>query len=478
MKKSFCIILCILVFTACMPCSTFAADAFVPINRDDVISGNGGDVVRDGDIIIDREMGTAYRFCCGPGKELFDRKKLTAFKAKYEYNDKVVTLNLFGKSSSTVDSSSGLFHYASKVDDQGILFYLRDIDCAFAQIDFSDTAFYGYTDNIPESFDITYNWTYDGVSYSRSFTLKPNYKEKSEGLYELSTYKNNGKYVANGTDSSVGMLKRNTEIYVNLPEGDKYFVYSVAGEGTYKFTGCDEDTDGRYFKAYRFDEFNRREYKQVIGSCNAVKVSNVDGFTLGTYHLNFCGENGNTKKVALNVASNFIKGVKVESGTTYATISWDKFDGAVGYSIITDHIEEVSADTLSYTRDNLTPGTLYNYTKIRPELVGQNAGETYVEFVTKPLKTAGLKLSTGSRYIKASWKTSTGAGYHVQVATNAKFTKGKKNYYANGWDTSSKKITRLTYGKKYYVKVREYAIDHNGKKVYGSWSAAKSIVCK
>ncbi len=478
MKRVFYIILCILVITTYTPCNAFAADAYVSMNADEVIFGSNEEIIKDGDIIIDSERGTAYRFYCGPGKDLFNRAKLTAFKARYDYNGKVVALNLFGKNSSTSDSSSGPFRTVYKTADDGIMFYLRDIDCAFAQIDFSYTAFYGYIDNIPETFDITFEWTYDGASYKRHFTFKTNYEGETEGLYELSTYQKDEKIVANGTDSSVGMTCNGNIINVNIPEGDKYFVYSEAGQGTYKFAGCDEDLDGTYFKACNIKEFNKTEYKQVIGSCNAVKVSNTGEFTTGIYHLNFQGENGSSKKITLNVESNFIKGVKVKSGTTYATISWDKLDGATGYRVITDHIEELTADTLSYTRKDLMPGTLYDYTKISPILEGQRIGETYVKFATKPIKTTGLKLTSGSGYIKASWKTSRGSGYNAQIAANNKFTQGKKNYYVNGWDTSFKKITNLIHGKKYYVRVREYVIDHNGKKIYGSWSSTKHIACK
>jgi hypothetical protein len=40
----------------------------------------------------------------------------------------------------------------------------------------------------------------------------------------------------------------------------------------------------------------------------------------------------------------------------------------------------------------------------------------------------------------------------------------------------SKKITGLKSGETYYVRVRAYAKNSDGKKIYSKWSKAKSIV--
>lgn len=69
------------------------------------------------------------------------------------------------------------------------------------------------------------------------------------------------------------------------------------------------------------------------------------------------------------------------------------------------------------------------------------------------------------------WKKISGAsGYHIQIAKNRKFTKGKKNYNASG-----SQVGGYIAGKKkttYYIRMRAYAYD-DGDKVYGKYSAIK-----
>ena len=81
--------------------------------------------------------------------------------------------------------------------------------------------------------------------------------------------------------------------------------------------------------------------------------------------------------------------------------------------------------------------------------------------------------SIQKKTITVKWKAVTGAkGYQVQYALNKKMTKGKKQ------KTTGKltlKLKKLKKGKKYYVRVRAYALDQNGSKVFGQWSRVKSV---
>lgn len=62
-------------------------------------------------------------------------------------------------------------------------------------------------------------------------------------------------------------------------------------------------------------------------------------------------------------------------------------------------------------------------------------------------------------------------GYQIQYATNSKFTGSKTKTTTE----RSYTLTFLTKGKRYYVRVRGYKTDSTGNKVYGTWSAVKSI---
>ena len=86
------------------------------------------------------------------------------------------------------------------------------------------------------------------------------------------------------------------------------------------------------------------------------------------------------------------------------------------------------------------------------------------------------KLTNGKgKKMTVSLKKISGAsGYQILYAANSKFTSGKTKTTSR----TSLTISGLTKNKTYYVKVRAYKKDSKGKKVYGSYSAAKKIKIK
>lgn len=99
--------------------------------------------------------------------------------------------------------------------------------------------------------------------------------------------------------------------------------------------------------------------------------------------------------------------------------------------------------------------------------------------VKAPKRVKITKLTSPKRKtIKIKWKKIKEAtGYQIQVARNAKFSKGKKTVNIKNNKTTSKKITKLAKKKKHFVRIRAYK-KVNGKKVYGAWSKVKKIRCK
>lgn len=96
---------------------------------------------------------------------------------------------------------------------------------------------------------------------------------------------------------------------------------------------------------------------------------------------------------------------------------------------------------------------------------------------TVPGKVSIKTPTTGkTHYVNVRWTKRNCSGYQVMLATNSKFTLGKKTAYVSS-KLSSKSITKLKKGKTYYVKVRAYKTI-NGKKYAGSWSSYKKIKCK
>ena len=100
--------------------------------------------------------------------------------------------------------------------------------------------------------------------------------------------------------------------------------------------------------------------------------------------------------------------------------------------------------------------------------------KSYFEIV--PQATKLTSVSASSRGFTARWKkqpTQT-TGYQLQYASNSKFKSAKTITFVSN-KTTSRKVTKLSAKKKYYVRIRTYKTV-SGKRYYSIWSAAKSVV--
>lgn len=67
-------------------------------------------------------------------------------------------------------------------------------------------------------------------------------------------------------------------------------------------------------------------------------------------------------------------------------------------------------------------------------------------------------------------------GYEISYSAKKKFPSSSTKKAV--LSSAKKTLKNLKSGKKYYVRVRAYNLDSTGKKVYGSYSAVKSIKVK
>ena len=182
--------------------------------------------------------------------------------------------------------------------------------------------------------------------------------------------------------------------------------------------------------------------------------------------------------------------VKVSSNSYNSNkLSWNKVTGSSGYEVLratskTGTYKSVktitSGSTVSYTDKSLATGTTYYY-KVRAyrTVDKKRVYSSYSSIVSaKPvLKTPSVKLTSGSKKATIKWEKISGAsGYEVYRATSksGKYSKLKtitKN------STVSYVNSSLTKNKTYYYKVRAYRTV-NGKKIYSSYSVAKSVRVK
>ena len=111
------------------------------------------------------------------------------------------------------------------------------------------------------------------------------------------------------------------------------------------------------------------------------------------------------------------------------------------------------------------------------------SGSKYTYFYINPKGTSISKVSGAKKAFTVKWKkqsakmaTSTITGYQVRYSTSSKMT-STKTKTVKGYKYTSKKITKLSAKKKYYVQIRTYKTV-SGKTYYSSWSSVKSVKTK
>lgn len=204
-------------------------------------------------------------------------------------------------------------------------------------------------------------------------------------------------------------------------------------------------------------------------------------------------------KKAKKLYDNFVVYYKDNNNKNYFT--WD--EKAYGITMRNITVVEISETSFVYNgkarkpkitvKDTsgypLTEGRNYTikYAKGRKDVgkykVTVNPGDNYggeevFYFTIKPKKTSISSLSAINDGFKIKWKTNSSqtTGYQIQYSTSSSFSSAK-TVTVSGKSKSSKTVKKLKSKKKYYVRVRTYkTVD--GKKIYSSWSAKKSIKTK
>ena len=106
------------------------------------------------------------------------------------------------------------------------------------------------------------------------------------------------------------------------------------------------------------------------------------------------------------------------------------------------------------------------------------SGTLSTSFRINPKSTKLKSLTALSKGFTVKWSavTTQTTGYQLQYSTGSKFTNAKTVSVSSG-KTTSKKVSKLSAKKKYYVRVRTYKTV-SGTKYYSAWSAAKTVTTK
>lgn len=174
-----------------------------------------------------------------------------------------------------------------------------------------------------------------------------------------------------------------------------------------------------------------------------------------------------------------------KNSATTATVSWGKVDKVSGYEILKYDVNKnsfvhavyASADSTSYQFTKLQNSALHSYiVKAYKTIDGDKYfGEQSdaVSVFIKPAKAQLTSVTLKNSTLNVEWKKLNCTGYEIIYTTDRKFKKGLKTVKIKNSNTTKKAIKKLKKGKKYYVKVRAYAVN-NGEKLYGSKSTMLS----
>lgn len=122
--------------------------------------------------------------------------------------------------------------------------------------------------------------------------------------------------------------------------------------------------------------------------------------------------------------------------------------------------------------------------KLKVEFLGTYSGERILTYqivpknckinkVKRKKKKAVLLWKSDKTYYKISKKKRRHvSGYQIQYGTRKSFGKEAKTITVKGYKRKTGNITRLKSGKKYYFRIRTYAV-RDGKRYYSSWSSCR-----
>ncbi len=113
-----------------------------------------------------------------------------------------------------------------------------------------------------------------------------------------------------------------------------------------------------------------------------------------------------------------------------------------------------------------------------PQQTAEPTTQTTTKAVAKPKAAKFKKVKGSKKAIALTWAKVKGVkGYEIQLATDKKFKKNKKTVTIKKQKTTKTTVKKLKAKKKYFVRIRTYKTV-NGKKVYSSWSKAKTVKTK
>lgn len=211
-----------------------------------------------------------------------------------------------------------------------------------------------------------------------------------------------------------------------------------------------------------------------------------DGYTGDTY----CKKCSKRLSLGHTIDRKILKTPKISSVENVSSglkVKWLKTKDAKGYYVyknVSGKYKKIATikkgTTTSYTDKSVKNSTGKSYSYKVCAYYGKATSDfSGVRTQTRVASAAiGNVKNTAKKTLNVNWKKVTKCkGYQIQYTQDKNFKKKVTTKSAKKQSQDSMKLTKLTKGKKYYVRVRSYTT-YRGKTYYSAWSSVKSTTVK
>lgn len=176
--------------------------------------------------------------------------------------------------------------------------------------------------------------------------------------------------------------------------------------------------------------------------------------------------------------------LEVKAKQAAVNLKWSEVTGAEGYYLYRrtstsgswTNIAKITSGTTVTWKDKGTVNAKTNYYCVKAyysDSIGDLSSSKNAYYLKSPsIKSATKKSKSTKMTVKWS-RNKSASGYQIQYADNRFFYKSKTVTIKKN-STVSKKISKLSKSKKYYVRVRAYKTV-SGKKIYSDWSLSSNV---